>query len=111
LRVAYQLFLIFWHLGVLLVKVIDPIIEKLAKEFSGKIIIGEINSDENPQTVDQLQVMSLPTVVFLKSGQPIKTLVGAQSKYTNRLLKNSSFDKQTDYYFYKKRRSMYKRVK
>jgi thioredoxin 1 len=61
-------------------RVVSPIIDELAQEFAGKIKIGKINVDENSQTANQYNVMSLPSVVFFKNGQPVKTMVGAQSK-------------------------------
>jgi thioredoxin 1 len=63
-------------------KIIDPIINELAKEYAGKISVGKINTDENPQVVDQLNVMSMPTVMLFKGGQPVKALIGAQGKQT-----------------------------
>ncbi len=61
---------------------IDPILDELAKEYNGKVILGKINTDENPQTAEQLNVMSMPTVMFFKGGKPIKVLIGAQGKNT-----------------------------
>lgn len=61
-------------------KVVSPIIDELAKEFAGKVKIGKVNVDENSQAAEQYGVMSIPSVVFFKNGQPIKTVVGAQSK-------------------------------
>lgn len=61
-------------------RIVGPIIDELAKEYEGKIKIGKMNVDENSQTASQYSVMSIPSVVFFKNGQPIKTIVGAQSK-------------------------------
>jgi thioredoxin 1 len=63
-------------------KMIDPIMDELAIEYAGKVMIGKINTDDNPQVVDQLNVMSMPTVMLFKGGQPVKVLVGAQGKQT-----------------------------
>lgn len=63
-------------------KIIDPIMHDLAKEYEGKMELGKVNSDENQAIVDQCNVMSLPTVILFKNGQPVKTLVGAQDKQT-----------------------------
>lgn len=63
-------------------KVIDPIMHDLVKEYDGKMLLGKVNSDENQAVVDQCNVMSLPTVILFKNGQPVKTLVGAQDKQT-----------------------------
>jgi len=61
-------------------KAISPIISELAQEFEGKVKVGKINVDENSQVAGQYSVMSIPSVVFFKNGQPIRTMVGAQSK-------------------------------
>lgn len=61
-------------------RIVSPIIDELAKEYEGKVKVGKINVDENPQTAGQYGVMSIPSIVFFKNGQPVKTMVGAQSK-------------------------------
>lgn len=61
-------------------RIVGPIIDELTKEYAGKVKIGKINVDENSQTAGQYGVMSIPSIVFFKNGQPIKTMVGAQSK-------------------------------
>jgi len=61
-------------------RMVSPVIDELAKEYEGKVKIGKVNVDENSQVVNQYNVMSLPSVVLFKDGQPIKTMVGAQSK-------------------------------
>ena len=71
----------FWATWCPPCKMIDPILHDLAKEYEGKVIVGKINADENPEAVHQLNVMSLPTVFFFKDGQPIKELIGAQPKH------------------------------
>jgi thioredoxin 1 len=61
-------------------RVVGPIIEELAKEYDGKVVIGKLNVDENQETASQFNVMSIPSVIVFKDGQPVKTLVGAQGK-------------------------------
>ncbi len=61
-------------------RTVSPIIDELAKEFAGKVRIGKINVDENSQIAGEYGVMSIPSVIFFKDGQPIRTMVGAQSK-------------------------------
>jgi len=72
----------FWATWCPPCKLIEPTIEELAKEFEGKVLIGKMDADENPDVVGQLNVMSLPTMLLFKNGQPVKTLVGAQGKQT-----------------------------
>ena len=61
-------------------KMVSPIIEELAKEYEGKMVIGKLNTDENVNTSGQFNVMSIPTVMIFKGGQPVKAIIGAQSK-------------------------------
>lgn len=61
-------------------RVVSPIIEELAAEYQGKVKVGKMNVDENPQTASQYGIMSIPSIVFFKNGQPVRTMVGAQSK-------------------------------
>ncbi len=61
-------------------RIVSPIIEELAKDYEGKVKVGKLNVDENPQTAQTYGVMSIPSVLFFKGGQPVKTMVGAQPK-------------------------------
>lgn len=61
-------------------RTVSPIIDELAKEFAGKVRIGKINVDENSQIAGEYGVMSIPSVIFFKNGQPVRTMIGAQSK-------------------------------
>jgi thioredoxin 1 len=63
-------------------KMVTPTIEELAKEYEGKVVVGKMNVDENQQTSAQYSVMSIPTVMMFKNGQPVKALIGAQGKDT-----------------------------
>jgi thioredoxin 1 len=63
-------------------KIIAPLLEELAKEYEGKVVIGAMNADENVQIPGQFGVMSLPTVIFFKQGKPVQVLIGAQGKHT-----------------------------
>lgn len=57
-----------------------PVIEELSKEMEGKIKIGKINADENPQTSEKYGIMSIPTLILFKDGQVVKTLQGFRTK-------------------------------
>ena len=61
-------------------RMVSPIIDELAKEYEGKIVVGKMNVDDNPDTAGQFSVMSIPTVMIFKNGQPVKSMVGAQGK-------------------------------
>ncbi len=61
-------------------KQLDPIVEELAQEWDGRIKVFAIDIDSNMNTTMQLGVMSVPTLIFFKDGQPIERITGYQSK-------------------------------
>jgi len=61
-------------------RIVFPIIEELAKEYEGKVKVGKLNVDENNQIASKYGIMSIPSIVFFKNGEPVKTMIGAQSK-------------------------------
>ena len=50
-------------------KMLSPVIESLADQYEGKVLVGKVNVDEEPDLARRFGVMSIPTVVFLKNGQ------------------------------------------
>lgn len=61
-------------------RAMEPTIEAVAKEFEGKIDVAKLNADENPELAQHLDVMSIPTVMLFKNGQPVNRLVGLATK-------------------------------
>jgi len=61
-------------------RMMAPIIDELADEYAGKIKIGKLDVDENPQTSMQFGVQSIPTLIFFKNGEAVDTMIGFQSK-------------------------------
>ncbi len=61
-------------------RMVGPVIEELAGDYEGKVKIGKLNVDDNPQTSMQFRVMSIPTVILFKDGEPVETIVGARPK-------------------------------
>jgi thioredoxin 1 len=61
-------------------RAMEPAIEEVAKEFEGKVIVAKLNVDENPELAQQLDVMSIPTMMVFKDGQPVNRLVGLSTK-------------------------------
>ena len=70
----------FWAPWCAPCRVVGPIIEDLAKEYAGKVKVGKMDVDENPDTSGQFGIMSIPTALFFKNGKPVQSIVGAQSK-------------------------------
>jgi len=61
-------------------KAIAPILNELATEFSGKLVIGKVNVDDQGDLASQYNVRAIPTMLLFKDGKLIETLVGMQSK-------------------------------
>jgi len=61
-------------------KMIAPVLEEIAGEHDGKIRIAKLNVDDNPTAARRYDVMSIPTLIVFKDGQPAKRLVGAKPK-------------------------------
>lgn len=61
-------------------RAIGPVIEELATEYAGKVNIGKVNVDNNPQVSMDYGITSIPAILFVKGGQVIDKLVGAQPK-------------------------------
>lgn len=64
-------------------KAMAPLIDQLAEEYEGKVVIGKYNVDEEGDLATEYRVMSLPTILFFKNGEkaPIR-LAGSQSRET-----------------------------
>lgn len=61
-------------------RAIGPVIEELATEYDGKVNIGKVNVDNNPEVSMKYQISSIPAIVFVKNGEVVDKLVGAQPK-------------------------------
>jgi thioredoxin 1 len=61
-------------------KMIAPTLAEIATEQKGKLTIGKLNVDDNPDTARRFDVMSIPTLLVFKDGQQVKRLVGAKGK-------------------------------
>ncbi len=61
-------------------KMISPVLEEIAEEQAGKIQIGKLNIDDNLEVTSRFDVMSIPTLILFKDGQPEVRLIGAKPK-------------------------------
>jgi thioredoxin 1 len=61
-------------------KMIAPVLDEIAKDMDGKIVIGKLDIDENQDTAMAFGVMSIPTLLLFKNGEPVERIVGYQPK-------------------------------
>ena len=61
-------------------KMLGPVIDELANDFEGKVIIGKMNIDENSEVSSQFGIRSIPPVVFFKNGEQVDKVVGLITK-------------------------------
>lgn len=59
---------------------VAPIVDELAGEFDGKIDFVKIDIDNNPKTPARYNVMSIPTLLIFKNGEPVSHMVGLKQK-------------------------------
>jgi thioredoxin 1 len=58
-------------------KMVAPTLEKLAKEYAGKVLITKVNTDENPEWAGKFGVQGIPTMLFVSGGKVLHRQVGA----------------------------------
>jgi len=61
-------------------RMLGPVVEELANEYSGKVKVGKLNTDDNSATASKYNVSAIPTILFFKGGKVMNQVVGVQSK-------------------------------
>lgn len=61
-------------------RAIGPVVEELAKDYDGKVNIGKVDVDKNPELSSQYGITSIPAILFVKGGKVVDKLVGSQPK-------------------------------
>jgi thioredoxin 1 len=61
-------------------KMVAPVLDEIAQEHGEKVQITKLNVDDNPDIARRFGVMSIPTMIVFKDGEPAKRLVGAKGK-------------------------------
>jgi thioredoxin 1 len=61
-------------------RMVAPVLEEIASEMAGALTVAKLDVDANPSTARDFQVVSIPTLILFKDGQPVKRIVGAKGK-------------------------------
>ena len=61
-------------------KMLEPIIEELAKDFEGKIKVGKLNVDENSEVAGKYEILGIPSLKIFKDGKIVDEITGVQPK-------------------------------
>jgi thioredoxin len=61
-------------------RMVAPVLEELSAQYAGRVKVVKINSDENPQTVADYGIVSIPTLNFFSGGELVRSVVGARPK-------------------------------
>ena len=70
----------FWSEGCGPCRMLSPVLEELAAEQSGKAVIAKVNIGDSPELAARFGITAVPTLIVFKSGQPVRTLRGVQSR-------------------------------
>ena len=61
-------------------RMVAPVLEEIATEKAGQLRVAKLDVDSNPATAQSFDVVSIPTMILFKDGQPVKRIVGAKGK-------------------------------
>jgi thioredoxin 1 len=70
----------FWAVWCGPCRALGPIVEEIASEYEGKIVVGKCNVDEAQDISMQYRIRSIPTIIFFKDGQPVDKTIGLVPK-------------------------------
>lgn len=70
----------FWAVWCGPCKMIAPVVEEIAKDYTGKLIVAKVDVDENPMSGQKYGVRSIPTLLLFKNGKVVETIIGAMPK-------------------------------
>jgi thioredoxin len=70
----------FWATWCAPCKMLKPVIDELATEYEGRVIVAELDVDANPLISSKFSVLSIPTLILFRGGKPAERIVGYKPK-------------------------------
>jgi len=61
-------------------RMVSPVLEEIAQEHADSVVVSKLNVDENPAVAQKFGIMSIPTIILFKDGEPAKKVIGARAK-------------------------------
>jgi len=73
-------------------RMVAPIVEELAEEYEGRISFAKLDVDQSPRTASKYSIMSIPTLLIFKDGNPVSNIVGFRPKADLKRSLDAAFD-------------------
>ena len=61
-------------------RAVAPVVDRLAQQYDGKVVVGKVNIDEEMELAQQYAVTTIPSLLFFQNGRVVETLVGVRSE-------------------------------
>lgn len=70
----------FWAVWCAPCKMLSPVVSEIAKKYEGKVKVGKVNVDEEPELAFKYRISSIPAVILFKDGSPAESSIGFKSE-------------------------------